>query len=159
MGVRLYSNLFGTLLPFYLVYVLKLGRSSGFDPDVDVAPSKIPFVVALIPLLIYLSSVCTSFILSKFYEKFGRKAALMTGGVLCAGYAVFLIFLSSDFSWPIYGLAVLVGMAQSMVLATGINLISEVIGTKGEQGAFVFGIYSLLDKFSAGIAIFFITNS
>jgi hypothetical protein len=34
-----------------------------------------------------------------------------------------------------------------------------VIGTKGEQGAFVFGIYSLLDKFSAGIAIYFITNS
>lgn len=159
MGVRLYSNLFGTLLPFYLVYVLKLGRSSGFDPDVDVAPSKIPFVVALIPLLIYLSSVCTSFVLSKFYQKFGRKTALMTGGVLCAGCATFLVFLNSNFSWPIYGLAVLIGVAQSMVLATGINLISEVIGTKGEQGAFVFGIYSLLDKFSAGIAIFLITNS
>lgn len=46
-----------------------------------------------------------------------------------------------------------------MVLATGINLISEVIGTKGEQGAFVFGIYSLLDKFSSGLAIFFITDA
>jgi len=131
MGVRLYSNLFGTLVPFYLVYVLKLGRSANFDPDRDVAPSRIPLVVALIPLSIYLSSVCTSFVLSKFYEKFGRKTALMTGGVLCAGCSTFLIFLDSDFSWPIYGLAVLIGVAQSMVLATGINLISEVIGTKG----------------------------
>jgi len=149
------------LLPFYLVYVLELGSSWGFDPDKDVhvAPSKIPFVVALIPLLIYLSSVCTSFVLSKFYEKFGRKIALMTGGVLCAGCATFLIFLNKEFSWPIYGLAVLIGMAQSMMLATGINLISEVIGTKGEQGAFVFGIYSLLHKFSTGIAILFITSS
>jgi MFS family permease len=166
MGVRLYSNLFGTLLPFYLVYVLKLGQSDKPQPDTNTGPTSIPFVVALIPLLIYLSSVCTSFILSKFYERFGRKMALITGGLLCVGCAIFLVFLSSTFSWPMYGIAILIGtffcnlgVAQSMVLATGINLISEVIGTKGEQGAFVFGIYSLLDKFSAGIAIFFITNS
>jgi len=41
-GVRLYSNLFGTLLPFYPVHVLKLGRSANFDPDKDVAASRIP---------------------------------------------------------------------------------------------------------------------
>jgi Na+/melibiose symporter-like transporter len=29
-----------------------------------------------------------------------------------------------------------------------------VVGTKAKTGAFVFGIYSLLDKFSSGIAIF-----
>jgi hypothetical protein len=34
-----------------------------------------------------------------------------------------------------------------------------VIGSKGKQGAFVFGIYSLLDKFASGIAIFVISNS
>ena len=44
-------------------------------------------------------------------------------------------------------------------MATGINLISDVVGTKGKSGAFVFGIYSLLDKFSCGIAIFVIGNS
>lgn len=43
-----------------------------------------------------------------------------------------------------------------MVLATGINLISDVVGNKGKTGAFVFGIYSLLDKFSCGIIIFLI---
>jgi hypothetical protein len=43
-----------------------------------------------------------------------------------------------------------------MVLSTGINLISDVVGTKAKTGAFVFGIYSLLDKFSAGLAIYFI---
>ena len=41
-----------------------------------------------------------------------------------------------------------------MVLATGINFISDVVGTKAKTGAFVFGIYSLLDKFSAGITIY-----
>ena len=46
-----------------------------------------------------------------------------------------------------------------MVLATGINFISDVVGTKAKTGAFVFGIYSLLDKFSAGAVIFFIGNT
>ncbi len=46
-----------------------------------------------------------------------------------------------------------------MVLSTGINFISDVVGTKAKTGAFVFGIYSLLDKFSAGIVIFLIGNT
>lgn len=46
-----------------------------------------------------------------------------------------------------------------MVLATGINLISDVVGSKGSSGAFVFGIYSLLDKFSSGIVIFMVGNA
>ncbi len=45
-----------------------------------------------------------------------------------------------------------------MILSTGINLISDVIGSKGESGALVFGIYSFLDKISAGIIIFIIAN-
>jgi Na+/melibiose symporter-like transporter len=46
-----------------------------------------------------------------------------------------------------------------LLLATGINLISEVVGSKGSTGAFVFGIYSLLDKFSSGIVIFMVGNT
>lgn len=46
-----------------------------------------------------------------------------------------------------------------MVLATGINFISDVVGAKAKTGAFVFGIYSLLDKFSAGAVIFLIGNT
>jgi hypothetical protein len=51
------------------------------------------------------------------------------------------------------------GVCQTMVLSTGINFISYVVGTKAKTGAFVFGIYSLLDKFSAGITIFFIGST
>jgi hypothetical protein len=51
------------------------------------------------------------------------------------------------------------GVSQTMVLSTGINFISDVVGTKAKTGAFVFGIYSLLDKFSAGIVIFFIGST
>jgi len=51
------------------------------------------------------------------------------------------------------------GASQSLVLSTGINFISDVVGSKAKTGAFVFGIYSLLDKFSCGIAIFLIGNA
>lgn len=46
-----------------------------------------------------------------------------------------------------------------MVLSTGINFISDVVGSKAKTGAFVFGIYSLLDKMSSGLAIFFIGST
>ncbi len=46
-----------------------------------------------------------------------------------------------------------------MVLSTGINFISDVVGTKAKTGAFVFGCYSLLDKFSAGIVIFLVGSA
>lgn len=58
-----------------------------------------------------------------------------------------------------YILALFIGASQSLVLSTGINLISDVVGAKAKTGAFVFGIYSLLDKFSSGIAIFLIGNA
>ena len=44
-------------------------------------------------------------------------------------------------------------------MSTGINLISDVVGSKGSSGAFVYGIYSLLDKFSSGIAIFLVGSA
>lgn len=46
-----------------------------------------------------------------------------------------------------------------MILSTSINFISDVIGRKSKSGAFIFGAYSLIDKFSAGIVIFFIGNT
>lgn len=78
---------------------------------------------------------------------------------MCVVGAASMIFLNKNTSWPIYILAFVVGIAQSITLSTGINLISEVIGTKSKQGAIVFGIYSLLDKFASGIVLFFISDS
>lgn len=58
-----------------------------------------------------------------------------------------------------YILAVFIGCSQTMVLSTGINFISDVVGTKAKTGAFVFGCYSLLDKFSAGAVIYIVGNA
>ena len=58
MCVRLYTNIFGTLLPFYLIDVVKMGNT---DPDV------VSYNIALVPMLAYGSSVIVSTQLNKFY--------------------------------------------------------------------------------------------
>ena len=115
------------------------------------------------PLIVYLFSSLSSSRLNWFYGKFGRKAALSTGTIICVVSLGSMLLLTPEVGWIMYIIAAfvgkfrfIVGVSQTMVLSTGINFISDVVGTKAKTGAFVFGIYSLLDKFSAGIVIFLI---
>lgn len=70
-----------------------------------------------------------------------------------------MFLIDESTNWVIYILAVFIGCSQTMVLSTGINFISDVVGTKAKTGAFVFGCYSLLDKFSAGIVIYLVGSA
>jgi Na+/melibiose symporter-like transporter len=151
-GVRLSINMFGAFLPFYLVDVLKLGVEAS---KTDV----VPFTVALIPLIANLSSVISSFTLNRFYARFGRKMALVTGTVVCSLSLLSLIFVGQSNAWIVYIVSGFVGLSQPYILSTGINFISDVIGSRVRSGAFVYGAYSLFDKFSAGIAIFIVFNT
>lgn len=153
MGVRLYCNLFGTLLPFYLVDVLELGDKR------EIENNEIPFQVALIGLILYLSQYITSLFTIRIYSRYGRKRTLFIGLLLSFVTSTAMIFLGPGTSGVMYFVSILVGIAETLVLSTGINLISDVVGVKSKKGAFVFGVYSLLDKFASGIAIFFITSS
>jgi len=45
------------------------------------------------------------------------------------------------------------------VLSTAFTMISDVVAAKEKSGTFVFGIYSLLDKVSVGICVFFVTGA
>lgn len=153
MGVRLYCNLFGTLLPFYLVDVLELGDKQQIENN------EIPFQVALMGLILYLSQYVVSLFTSKIYSRFGRKRTLFVGLALSSITSLAMVFLGPKSSGVMYFIAVLVGAAETLVLSTGINLISDVVGVKSKNGALVFGVYSLADKFASGLAIYFITAS
>lgn len=50
----------------------------------------------------------------------------------------------------------IIGISQSLVLSTATNLISDVIGSKAEKGAFVFGIYSMFDRIAVGLGIYLV---
>lgn len=100
-----------------------------------------------------------SFRLNWFYENVGRKKALALGTLLCVGSLIVVYGLIPDFAWVIYYLAVFIGISQALVLGTGINLISEVVGPRGSKGAFVFGVYSFLDKILVGVIIYLVSNT
>ena len=44
-------------------------------------------------------------------------------------------------------------------MTTGTNLITDVIGNKGSSGAFVYGVYSFLDKCIVGLAVYVVTHT
>lgn len=100
MCVRIYTNLFGTLLPFYLTDVLGMG-----SPNED----EISYNLALVPMLTYAASVVMSTQLNKFYELFGRKKALFFGTALCIICLVIMAFLTSSNNWVMYILAFFLG--------------------------------------------------
>jgi Na+/melibiose symporter-like transporter len=103
VAVKLYSNLFGAFILFYLRFVILLGVEANTDSN------SINFAQALIPLTVCLSSVCCNLSLSWFYGKFGRKIALMLGGIICAGASAGMYFLTKEVTWPIYPISVLIG--------------------------------------------------
>ena len=45
------------------------------------------------------------------------------------------------------------------MLNTGTSLISEVIGTDNKSSAFVYGVYSLLDKFANGFLLWWLVRN
>jgi hypothetical protein len=151
--------MFGTLVPFFLIGVLDLGNH-------DTTSTSIPFTVALVPLIVYLASVVASSRINWFYSRFGRKIALLVGSAISLICIPPMYLLTKQIGWVMYILSVGVGtifihlgISQTLVLATGINFISDVVGAKAKTGAFVFGVYSLLDKFSTGVLIYILGNT
>jgi len=149
VGCRAFNNCFGVLLPFYLADVIELGDDA----------SGISFNLALVPLIVYAGASLTSSKLSILYSLIGRKKALVIGTMFGLVGLLGMYVLSVEYSHLVYYFAVFVGISSGLVLSTGVNLITEVIGDKGKKGAFVYGFYGLIDKCVVGGSVYFVTHS
>ncbi|EGR32150.1 major facilitator superfamily protein, putative [Ichthyophthirius multifiliis] len=152
MGCRLYCNIISTMLNFFMVYVLQIASEQELA-------DKTPIEIALIPLLLYISSVVVSSLLDLIYQAIGKKKAFTFGTFLMLISSLSLSFIQKNTSYLMYPIAIFIGSTQALILNTGITLISDVVGLKGKSGAFVFGSYSFLDKISTGICLFLISES
>ena len=56
----------------------------------------------------------------------------------------------------VYPCAGLQGIGIAILLNTGTSLISDVVGKDSSSSAFVYGFYSLLDKFANGFMLFYL---
>jgi MFS family permease len=59
----------------------------------------------------------------------------------------------------VYPLVACQGVGLAIMLNTATSLISDVIGSDAEGSAFVYGVYSLLDKFSNGIILAYVVST
>ena len=143
MFVRLALNMTATFTPFYLTTVC------GFvsDEGTSVAIAAEPLVSYTFSLIL---SVCFQ---AKITQKFrNRFIPMLMSLVLTTIGSVPFMFLSSD-NWSaylVYPLAAFQGTGIALMLNTGTSLISDVLGKDNESAAFVYGVYSLFDKFANG---------
>ena len=88
--------------------------------------------------------------------------------VVIAVTSVPLIFLNGaddqnpdikDTSLWVYPLVAIQGVGIAIMLNTATSLISDVIGTDSENSAFVYGCYSLFDKFANGLLLFWLVKA
>ncbi|GMT35144.1 hypothetical protein PFISCL1PPCAC_26441 [Pristionchus fissidentatus] len=133
---RLYMNVSQVYMPFYLTIV------QGYNKT----------FVATIPMISFISSFCVSTILSipAFNKRLNKKAlyvfALVVGILNC----VWMNFELKD--WRIYSVAAILGISQSILLVTSLDITADLINKNTESGAFVYGAMSLADKLANGIA-------
>ena len=67
-----------------------------------------------------------------------------------------LYFLDENSRNAVYPLSAMQGIWMAIMLNTATSLISDVIGNDAENSAFVYGAYSLFDKFANGALLFWI---
>ena len=102
MGCRLYCNVVSTMLNFFMVYVLQIATKE------EIA-NKTPIEIALIPLLLFVSSVIMSSSLDTCYEKIGKRRTFSIGGVFMVITSISLAFIEPETGYLMYPIAVLIG--------------------------------------------------
>ena len=111
------------------------------------------------PLIIYTLAILTTSQLIRIYKLIGRKKALSIGTAFGAVSLLGMYVLTPEYSGLIYFFAVFRGISSGLVLTTGTNLITDVIGNKGSSGAFVYGVYSFMDKCLVGLLVYIVTHT
>ena len=79
--------------------------------------------------------------LIKLYKLLGRKKVLAIGTAFGIVSLVGFYVLTPEYSGLIYFFAVFRGISSGLVLTTGTNLVTDIIGNKGNSSAFVYGVY------------------
>ena len=146
MLVRLSINVTQSMIPYYLTSVLK------FKSNIK---GSTPVEISIVFLISMTGSVFNSLYLQEnILVSKNRLVMMIWSGILIWVGCLPLIFLNRDTRWIIYIISFFMGVGFSIALSTGTSLINDVVGSKGKQGAFVYGVYSFCDKLSVGIVIY-----
>lgn len=140
---RLVVNVSQAYLAFYVINDLRMIQSAK----------------ALVPAVIYVCSFFVSVMLQEVAWTGQRlKAYYSTGGILWVfcGAAIFL--LPRNMSWFVYVLSIFIGVANALMMVTGISMQSVLVGEDLNGCAFVCGSLSFLDKMACGLTLYILQS-
>ncbi|KAL3537276.1 hypothetical protein ACH5RR_000642 [Cinchona calisaya] len=135
---RLVTNVSQAFLAFYVINDLQMTQSSK----------------ALVPAIIYICSFIVSILLQEITWTGNRlKAFYSTGGLLWLLCGAGIFFLPRSLSDLMYLLSIFIGIANALIMVTGVSMQSFLVGEDVHGCAFVYGSLSFLDKISCGLAL------
>ncbi|XP_076658283.1 major facilitator superfamily domain-containing protein 12 [Halictus rubicundus] len=142
ISTRLFVNLLQIYIPLYLHETLLMPATS----------------LAIIPLIMFLSSLVMSLIIEKLNTRLGRKISFCLGVLLGVCACIWIRCGTGVMytKYQIYPVSLILGFAGSIMLVTSLGLIADFIGQNTNNGALVYGIMSFTDKLSNGLAVIII---
>ncbi|MCP9266503.1 hypothetical protein DINM_022067 [Dirofilaria immitis] len=133
---RMYINVSQVYFPFYITHLPNLSKK----------------YVAILPMISYCSSFLVSALIGlSFINRRCSLENLALFGCLC-GISNCLV-IQFDIYFPVYTIAVLLGVAQAVLLITSLSAVAKLINQDTESSAFVYGTLSSMDKISSGLVL------
>ena len=148
MFARISLNTTATILPLYLTESSKFEAKDGMET---------PIALAAMPLASYICSLVYSITLQNWiFERFQNRVIPMFISIIVTALGSLpMAFLGSGNLRNLNYLAASIqGVGNAMMLNISTACISDVIGKDNTSSAFVYGAYSLADKFSNGIFLY-----
>lgn len=104
------------------------------------------------------STLFTVCLQAKITQKFRNRLIPMLMSVVVTSIGCIpMIFLNgNNDKYTVFPCAALLGVGIALMLNTGTSLISDVLGKDNKSAAFVYGAYSLADKFANGILLYWL---
>lgn len=137
MATRVFGNITQAYLPLYVL------ETQHFEKR----------YIALVPMVVYLSSFVTSTLLSfQLMSRYiPRKIFLLFGALLGIGASAWMWF--HELHKMVYAVSFLLGTSSTILLVVSLSLIADLINKSTESSAFVYGAMSFVDKISTGVVI------
>lgn len=137
MFSRLATNVSQVYLTFFVSVTLKMTQTA----------------IAVVPLLVYISSLVATIVMKRIDRRLGRRNSMTLGALLFAGGCIVMIFLQTSSSSLIYPAALLLGGGSAICMVVSVSMEADLVGRNVESAAFLYGAISLTDKLSNGIAV------
>ncbi|CAA0808321.1 Major facilitator superfamily protein [Striga hermonthica] len=135
---RLITNVSQAFLAFYVINDLQMAQSSK----------------AVVPAVIYICSFVVSILLQEItWDGWRLKAFYSTGGLLWIVSGSVILFLPSSMNAFMYILSIVIGVANALMMVSGVSMQSFLVGEDLNGCAFVYGSLSFLDKILCGLAL------